>query len=159
MRTLVTFAAITLQEGLRWVVIGWSELSLLLVAGAVTAAWAASLSNHGDADPRGHLLSAVKTVAEALPADARVVLRQANEPRWDSCDGRPGTFGWDNVSTSVQFRTGVSGGKLIADADRALRAAGWQYANRLDSPSGPGARWTQTVAGSTFATAHAVTRD
>lgn len=88
MRTLVTFAAITLQEGLRWVVIGWSELSLLLVAGAVTAAWAASLSNHGDPDPRGHLLSAVKTVAEALPADARVVLRQANEPRWDSCDGR-----------------------------------------------------------------------
>ena len=150
-----SFAAITKQEV--WTQVGRDRLvgglSLVLVAGAVTAAWSASLSSHGNPDPGGHRLSAIKTVAEALPADARVVLRQANEPRWDSCDGRPGTFGWDNVSSSVQFRTGTSAGKLIADADRALRAGGWHYANRLDSPLGPGVRWTQTVAGSAFATA------
>ncbi len=128
------------------------SLALLLVTGGANAAWAATRSDHGNPDPGGHILASLKTVERVVPANAHVMLRQANEPRWDSCDGRAGTFGWDDVTVAVQFRTIRAPRALVSEADTALRAAGWQRTSTLNTPLGPGARWSRTVAGATVAT-------
>lgn len=135
--------------GRRWLGLG---LAVALVAGGGTA-WAASHSDHGDPDRGGRILAALTTVERALPADAEVTLRQEVEPRWDSCDARAGTFGWDDVTVAVQFRSRTAARTLISDADTALRAAGWQLAGTLSSRLGLGARWTRTVSGTTVANA------
>jgi hypothetical protein len=128
-------------------------LACLLVAGGVTGAWAATRSAHGNADPGGHVLADLKTIERAIPTDANVMSRQANEPHWDSCDGQSGTFGWGDVTVYVAFRTRIQPDALIADADKALSAAGWRRAATLNTPLGPGARWSRTVLGTTMASA------
>ena len=110
-------------------------------------------SPHGDPDPGGRILAALRTVEPAVPPDAEVMLRQAVEPRWDSCDARVGTVGWDDVTVAVQFRTGGPPEAVIARADAVLAAAGWHRTQAFGSPLGPGMRWARTVAGSTSATA------
>lgn len=81
-----------MQQGAqrRWLLIA---LAVVLVGGGAAALWVWTPSAHGDPDPGGRLLSGLRTVEQAVPADAEVLLRQANEPSWDSCDGRKGTFG------------------------------------------------------------------
>ena len=130
-----------------------AALAVGVVVGAVSAACAPARSDHGDPDPGGRILVALKTVERAVPADARQVLRQANEPRWDSCDGRAGTFGWDDVTVYTQFRTGQRPRRLIATVGEAMRAAGWTRVTRLTTPLGPGLRWSRPTRGSTVATA------
>jgi hypothetical protein len=139
-----------MRSGRRWLYAG---LAVVVVSGGVSGTWAATRSDHGDPDPDGRILTALTTVERALPADAQVMLRQANEPRWDSCDGRSGTFGWDNIAVDMQFRTREQPRALVADADNLLRAVGWRRTGTVHSPLGPGARWSRTVAGSTVASA------
>jgi hypothetical protein len=79
--------------------------------------------------------------------------RQANEPNWDSCDGRTGTFGWDDVTVNVEFRSRVQPHTLVTQADKILEGDGWRRISTLTSPLGPGVRWSRTVAGSTVAMA------
>lgn len=128
-------------------------VAFVVVAGSVGGAWAVFRSSHGNPDPGGHILTALKSVERAVPAGAQVSLRQASEPGWDSCDGRSGTFGWDDITVGVQFFTSVSPTVLVANTDKTLRAIGWQRTRTLNSPLGPGATWSRTVAGSTPATA------
>jgi hypothetical protein len=51
----------------------------------------------------------------------------------------------------VQFRTGEQPGALVARTDSLLTAAGWHRTGAEDTPLGPSARWSRTVAGSTVA--------
>lgn len=119
---------------------------MVLVTVGVSAASVAARSDHGNPDPGGHVLAALKTVERAVPANAQVMLRQANEPGWDSCDGRTGAFGWDDVTVGVQFRTIAAPHRLVSEADAALHAAGWQRTATLNTPLGPGACWSRMVA-------------
>jgi hypothetical protein len=130
-----------------------TALAVILVAGGAGALWMWTLSHHGDPDPGGRLLSGLQTVERAVPADAEVTLQQANEPSWDSCDGRPGTFGWNDATVYVQFLASEEPEALIAQADRALTAAGWDRADSSGTPLGPGARWTRVLSGPRVATA------
>jgi hypothetical protein len=92
--------------------------AVVVVAGGAGAIWITAQSPHGNPDPGGRILAGLQTVASAIPADAEVMLRQANEPRWDSCDGRAGTFGWNNVTVNVQFRASEQPDALVAQIDR-----------------------------------------
>ncbi len=76
-------------------------------------------------DPGGRILNELRPVAAALPDGAKIAYRQDIEPRWDSCDGRPGTFGWDDAVVIVHFTTTLSPGAVGAHADAALRPLGW----------------------------------
>ena len=129
----------------------WLGLLLVVLVGLTGTARASLRSHHGDPDPGGQILNALQSVRRAVPPGADVTLRQQNGSTWDSCDGRAGTFGWSDLTTDVQFRSRKAPRLLLDDADKALRAAGWQYASAKDSPPGPGSRWTRTVAGSTLA--------
>jgi hypothetical protein len=100
-------------------------------------------SGHGDGDPGGRILAGLKTIERALPAHARVILREADEPQWDSCDGRSGTFGWDPVSVHVEFRSRERPRALVAHAERVLRAAGWRREASRPTSRGPALRWSR----------------
>jgi hypothetical protein len=127
--------------------------AVVVVAGGAGAIWITAQSPHGNPDPGGRILAGLQTVASAIPADAEVMLRQANEPRWDSCDGRAGTFGWNNVTVNVQFRASEQPDALVAQIDKVLTEAGWHRTNAWETPLGPNARWSRTLSGPTVATA------
>lgn len=134
----------------RWLLV---ILAVVVVAGGAGATWITTHSPHGNPDPGGRILAGLQTVESAIPADAEVMLRQANEPRWDSCDGRAGTFGWDNVTVSVQFRASEQPDTLVAQVDKVLTGAGWHRVEASGTPLGPAARWSRTLSGPTVATA------
>lgn len=118
---------------------------MLLLAGAVL--WLSSGRANGNPDPGGRTLRTLQTVTAALPPGASVILRQSNEPQRTSCDGRQGSEGWSSVSVSIEFRTRESTRQLLANAGRFLQAAGRTDRLRLDSPLGPGVRWSRAVPG------------
>lgn len=124
---------------------GWLRTS---VAGLVALTLSACGSGHGDPDPGGRTLAAIKTVERALPSDAKIILKQENEPSWDSCDGRSGTFGWDDVTVELSFRTSERARSMATHAEAALRAAGWRRTRGLHTRLGPGAVWEGPVPGS-----------
>lgn len=80
---------------------------------------------HGDPDPGGRIMRAISAVEVGLPPHVRVLHRQHNESHWDSCDGRPGTFGWDDVSVRILFGTDEVRRDVMATVDARLRGAGW----------------------------------
>jgi hypothetical protein len=133
----------------RWLLV---VLAVVVIAGGV-ATWITTHSSHGDPDPGGRILAGLQPIESAIPEDAEVMLRQANEPRWNSCDGRAGTFGWDNVTVHVQFRTSRQPDALVAQIDEVLTEAGWRRAGASETPLGPSTRWLRTLSGSTVATA------
>jgi hypothetical protein len=78
------------------------------------------------ADPGGRILHALRSTKQALPNDAHVLYRNDLEPKWDSCDGRSGTFGWDNVVVQIHFESGSSTDTVVHGASRAFQTLGWQ---------------------------------
>jgi hypothetical protein len=133
----------------RWLLV----ILAVVVAGGAGATWITTRSPRGNPDPGGRILAGLQTVESAIPADAEVMLRQASEPRWDSCDGRAGTFGWDNVTVNVQFRETEKPDALVAHIDEVLTGAGWRRVEASGTPLGPTARWSRSLSGPTVATA------
>ncbi len=85
-----------------------------------------------EADPGGRILDTLRGAAQALPSDAHVLYWHDFEPKWDSCDGRPGTFGWDNVDVQIRFGSRRPTGAVLRWADQTLRGLGWRpdYVNK-----------------------------
>jgi hypothetical protein len=77
------------------------------------------------ADPGGRILHSLRATAQALPNDAHVLYRHDLEPKWDSCDGRAGTFGWDNVVVQIHFESASSTDAVLLRADQTFRGLGW----------------------------------
>jgi hypothetical protein len=100
---------------------------------------------HGDPDPGGRILDALKTVQAAVPSDATDVSTQYAEPHWDSCDGRPGTEGWSDVTVDVSFSSDRPGQELVGGAAPELAAAAWSVERADTSPLGPYESWTRTL--------------
>ena len=123
------------------------------VAGAAIGCGTAPSFLRGDADPGGMILAALLTVEQAVPPEAKVTLHQEYEPRWDSCDGRAGTFGWIDVIVIVDFTTDEQADTLATDTATALLTQGWQHTATSITDLGPSMQWTRTVAGSAAATA------
>jgi hypothetical protein len=98
-------------------VIGVSALTLWFLGNAIAGPIA---------DPGGRILHALQSTKRALPNDAHVLYRNDVEPKWDSCDGRPGTFGWDNVVVQIHFESGSSTDTVVQGAGQAFRNLGWQ---------------------------------
>jgi len=107
----------------------------------------------GDPDPGGHILTVLKSVERAVPAHAQILLAQEHEPTWDSCDGRAGTFGWNDVIVATQFRTSGAPLTVVMAADKVLASAGWTRVAISHDPLGPDGRWSRTVPGGAVASA------
>jgi hypothetical protein len=96
--------------------IGLSALTVWFVRGPI---------NGPDADPGGRILHTLRATAQAMPSDAHVLYRYDLEPKWDSCDGRPGTFGWDNVVVQIHFESSRPTDAMVQGADQTFRGLGW----------------------------------
>jgi len=116
-------------------------LAAVLIALAV-ATWSRSAAHaHTGGDPGGRLMAKIAPVVRvvpgfehghipwiAFPCDScqfPVTYAIKVEPRWDSCDGMAGTFGWDPVVIQVGFRWTGSSHALVDLLDERLGAQGW----------------------------------
>jgi hypothetical protein len=134
----------------RWRLVAIAAGCLLLaIAGYAIVRW----TSHGDPDPGGRILSALKSIESAVPDSATAVTRQYAEPHWDSCDGREGTFGWSSIAVILTFRTGMPADSLLPYVSGPMEAADWSKTDTLSSPMGPGQDWARTLADGTHAMA------
>jgi hypothetical protein len=115
-------------------VIGLSALTTWLVRAIIAGS---------AADPGGRILNTLRATEGALPQDARVLYRYELEPKWDSCDGRPGTFGWDNIMVQIHFDSQSSSDAVVQRADRALRRLGWNPDYVNNQPTFIQVGWTR----------------
>lgn len=106
-------------------------------------------SRHPGGDQGGRILALLEPTASAIPKDARIAYRHSIEPFWDSCDGRAGTFGWNDVVVEVHFRTSTKQGAVFAHAASVLARQGWKP-ETVAQPDGPGFRsdWSKPSASS-----------
>jgi len=128
----------------------------LAVAAAVLGGCArapAAPAPTGDPDPGGRVLTVLRSVERAVPAHAQILGQHEHEPTWDSCDARPGTFGWNDVSVSTDFRAGGAPLAVVMAADRVLSTAGWRRVAVSRDPLGPVGRWSRPVPGGAEAAA------
>ena len=103
---------------------------------------------HGDPDPGGGILDALKTVQVAVPSDATNVVANFAEPYWEpGCDGSKGTEGWSDVTVDISFSSDRPGQELIYAAQPPLAEAGWSADGTRTSPLGPSQSWTRTLDG------------
>ena len=127
--------------------------SLILIAGLVGLlihGW----KIHGDPDPGGQILDALRTVEAAVPPAAIDVSEEYGEAHWDSCDGRAGTFGWSEISVILTFGTTLDPSALISYVTGRLEAGGWTMAGQEAlSPLGPNQKFSRTLANGTEAVA------
>jgi hypothetical protein len=93
-------------------------------------------------DPGGRVLHQLQSAAQALPSDAHVIYRYDLEPRWDSCDGRRGTFGWDDVIVQIHFESRTPTMALVEHADGTLHRLGWS----LEYDGSGQVGWTKQLA-------------
>ncbi len=77
-------------------------------------------------DPGGRIIAQLQPTVAAVPAGAKILYRHDVEPLWDSCDGRAGTFGWDDVVVQVHFSTTASPDDILAHAQSVLAPEGWR---------------------------------
>jgi hypothetical protein len=113
----------------------------VLIALAV-AAWPRSAAHaHAGGDPGGRLMAQIAPVVRVVPGFEHGHIRWIVfpcdscqfpvtyaikvEPRWDSCDGMAGTFGWDPVVIQVGFRWTGSSHALVDLLNERLGARGW----------------------------------
>ena len=116
-------------------------LAAVLIALAV-AAWLRSDAHaHAGGDPGGRLMAKIAPEVRVVPGLERghipwiafpcdscqfpVAYATKVEPRWDSCDGMAGTFGWDPVVIQVGFRWTGSSHALVDLLNEHLDARGW----------------------------------
>lgn len=125
---------------------------MIVVATGLLGACGGQPSPYGSPDPGGRIMAAVSTVQRAVPAQARIVRSQHVKPSWDSCDGRAGTFGWNDVAVVVTFTTPVPARTLLAATTARLLSAGWSPYQGKDGRYQPGPRsawWSRPVPGGT----------
>lgn len=115
---------------------------VLATGGLVVGIWVAALPGQASAspaDPGGRILKALRPLVRAFPSFEHGPIPWTNgdawpgppryataqEPFYDSCDGRAGTFGWDPVIVSVYFQWTGSSRSLHALLDSHLGADGF----------------------------------
>ena len=117
-------------------------------------------SAHPGGDPGGRLMAKITPVVRVIPGfehgripwgassclECRSPALYASraEPRWDSCDGMAGTFGWDSVVIQVGFRWTGSHRALVELLNARLRALGWAKSGAVPpwaGDQGPGPHW------------------
>ena len=101
-----------------------AALVAVICVSALTVWFVRGAINGPDADPGGRILHTLRASAHALPSDAHVLYRHDLEPKWDSCDGRPGTFGWDNVVVQIHFESRSPTHAVVQAAYQTFRELG-----------------------------------
>jgi hypothetical protein len=121
----------------------------LLVLGTLfavfTAGSACTVGSTGD--PGGRILGELQPASTAIAPDAKIRYRHDDEPRWDSCDGRPGTFGWNDAVMQIHFASALSSTAVSSHANAALLGLGWKAVYN----SGVQVGWQKRLTNSSYA--------
>lgn len=125
------------------------KVGLVVVVVCLVAGYVLSRIWPGNPDPGGRIMTALSTIQVAVPAQAHLVRVEHVKPRWDSCDARLSTFGWDDAFVYLTFTTSEPPRSLMATASARLRAAGWSRYQGLASGPGFGWWWSLPVPGGT----------
>ena len=112
----------------------------------------------GDPDPGHQRLTALKPVLTAIPPNATVQYKLVSEPKWDSCDGRRSTFGWNDLSVDAAFTTASTVSSVWSAIRNAMASLGWASANSQPSGDPPGLSWTRVLPGGATAEANLTAR-
>ncbi|HMD45841.1 MAG TPA: hypothetical protein VKG43_06765 [Acidimicrobiales bacterium] len=128
-----------------------AALAIIVIVVALVAWWL-TRPGIGPADPGGRILRQLETVRVAVPAGAHVDDAQFDEPHTDSCDGRPGTFGWDDAVVQIVFGWSGPGPDLLAGANERLAVEGWATTRPAET-TGTAERWTRRLHGGAVAQA------
>jgi hypothetical protein len=115
---------------------------LLVVGGA--AFWIARSGPSGG-DPGGGILSQLKPTSLAVPPTATISYAHYDEPQMDSCDGRPGTQGWDDVVVQIYFQWSGSSSSLFSYAKGRLSKLGWGAFTVQIQNGVPGGEWIKQL--------------
>lgn len=115
-------------------------LALAVLTALAVAAWSRS-HTHAGGDPGGRLMAKIAPMVRVVPGfehgpipwiafpcdSCRFPATYAIqvEPRWDSCDGMAGTFGWDPAVIQVGFQWAGSRHALVDLLGERLDARGW----------------------------------
>ena len=125
---------------------GLGVAALLACAAAAVVGIALSRSSsHGDPDPGGRTFSALQPVESAVPDGVAVLVCQEARAQWSSCDGRPGTFGWTDITVVLSFTTTTPANVLISQVNDTMTAIGWIPGPPGSSQLGPDLGWTRTL--------------
>jgi hypothetical protein len=130
----------------------WLAGFLGVALSGVILVWSLAPS-HPDGDPGNVRHNALRTISVAIPSGSTILLHAEGGPTWSSCDGRPGTEGWSDVTNGFQFTSARPAKEVVAQAQAALKRAGWTQIPDHPSPLGPSARWTKTFSGNVLANA------
>lgn len=123
----------------------WRWGALAVALGFLAFWFVREVANGPHADPGGRILNQLRTAAQALPADAQVTYRNDLEPKWDSCDGRSGTFGWDDVVVQIHFQSRTGTATLVDHADRTFRSLGWNSDYHDAVKGDPQVGWSRSL--------------
>lgn len=128
---------------IRRAVVAVIGLVVLLVVGGV--AFGIVQSGPSGGDPGGRILSQLKPISLAVPPTAVIGYAHYVEPQMDSCDGRPGTQGWDDVVVQIYFQWSGSSSSLLSYAKDRMSKLGWG-AYKVEIQNGvPGGDWIKQL--------------
>jgi hypothetical protein len=124
-------------------------LVVLLVVCGVTF-WIAQSGDSGG-DPGGRILSQLRPTSLAVPKTATIGYANYVEPRMDSCDGRAGTQGWDDVVVQIYFQWNGSSSSLLSYANGRLSQLGWGSFKAQTQSGVPGGDWLKQLSNGSVA--------
>lgn len=128
-------------------------LVLLVVSAGPLFYWWKTFGG-GTGDPGGRILAQLRSVQAGVPKGASINYAHFVEPlRQDSCDGMPGTQGWDDVIVDISFKWSGSPIFLVSYAREILQKVGWGAFHPQTSYGAPGGQWTMRLANGTMAIA------
>lgn len=120
-------------------------LGVGLLIAATCVVWLLSSHPRSGGDPGGRILRELRTISNAVPPDATAAFSNYDEPMWDSCDGRVGTGGWDNVVAQINFTWSGSPARLIGEVRTVLERSGWGSYRPLVNNGIPGGEWSRNL--------------
>jgi hypothetical protein len=131
----------------RWLVIVAVVAAIILVSAGTYIG--IRVTGHGDPDPGGLIADSLRSIDVAIPDDATDVQKSLATPKWSSCGGREGTYGWTDIDRFITFSTAQNPDDMARTADVRLRPFGWSGLSKIPSVYGPASTWTRTLSDGT----------
>jgi hypothetical protein len=109
----------------RWLA-GWRGGTVVAVIVVAAIVFIVAMQYHGNPDPGGRRMAAVRPVLSVVPSGLTITNRDQVKPSWDSCDGKHP--GWDPVTVDVGFiAPGQSAAQIYAHIAHGMARLGWTY--------------------------------
>lgn len=136
---------------------------IVLILGALLGGWYwhehnAVPKSAGDPDPGGRIMAQLTQTLGAVPTSVEQSDRESSHHRWETCDGTPSAYGWDDLAVNVNLSAAPSTDDAFVKAvDNNLRKRGWTmtHSTQLIGPW----YWEKKLSGGETATIQLIDND